>query len=416
MFQRTGLAAYKASLDNTIALCNLLNNPHNHFQSIHIAGSNGKGSVSHMLASVLQVKGLNTGLYTSPHFKDFRERIKINGKNIPRSYVIDFVEKNKNAFEKIQPSFFEMTFGLAIQFFADQKVDIAIFETGMGGRLDSTNVINPLLTVITNISFDHTKFLGNTLEKIASEKAGIIKTNTPVIIGESQDEIEHIFENTAEIHNAEILFADKRYHITNKNTTGSQHAKLIMNINRNERLFLPNLRCPLLGNYQYKNIITVMQIVESLMRLGYDIRKPHITKGLNDVIKNTGILGRWQVLSRSPLTICDVGHNQEGIKHVFQQIKETSFNQLHVVFGMVADKESEPVLNLLPRKARYYWCKANIPRGLDAETLKDKAKNLNLTGNTFSSVIDAYKNALFNANKDDLVFIGGSIFIVAEVL
>ncbi len=416
MFQRIGQAAYKANLNNTLALCEILGNPQNSFKSIHIAGTNGKGSTSHLLASILQTKGLKVGLYTSPHLKDFRERIKINGKNISRRYVIDFVKKYKKALESIEPSFFEMTFGMAIKYFSEEKIDIAIMETGMGGRLDSTNVIYPILSVITNIGMDHSKFLGNTKEKIAVEKAGIIKQNTPVIIGETQENIDTIFENIAEINGSEIFFADQKYSAANITFTGKENAKLILDIYRNNKLFFKNLRCPLLGNYQAKNIVTVFQVVELLKRKGYDIRKNNLKKAINDVIKTTGITGRWQVISKDPRTICDIGHNVDGIAEIVNQLNKTHFDKLHFVLGMVDDKEISNVLFLLPKKAVYYFCKADVPRGLSTKVLAEKAKSAGLSGEAYTSVNEALKAAQKAAKEKDLVFVGGSTFVVAEVV
>ncbi len=416
MFQRVGPAAYKADLKNTLALDKLLNHPHQHFQSIHIAGTNGKGSVSHLIASVLQAKGLKAALYTSPHLKDFRERIKVNGKNVTRNYVTSFVEQYQTEFNKIKPSFFEMTFSMAMQYFAEQKVDIAVIETGMGGRLDSTNIVHPILTIITNIGYDHTQFLGNTLQQIASEKAGIIKPNIPLVLGESQTITDSVFEETAEINHSPMYFADQRYKAINIQHSGSANAKLLMDIIRNERVYIKKLRCPLLGYYQTKNIVTSLSALELLVKAGYDIRKIHITKGINDVIKNTGIQGRWQVIQQEPLCICDVAHNKDGIKEVVGQLEKLSYSKLHVVLGSVFDKESDEVLKLLPKTAVYYFCRANVPRGMQAKALKEKANVYGLIGDAYPDVQTAYEKAQENAGKNDLVFVGGSTFVVAEIL
>lgn len=416
MFQRIGVAAYKNNLDNTIALCNLLKNPQNNFKSIHIAGTNGKGSTSHLIASILQTKGLKIGLYTSPHLKDFRERIRINGKKIPKKFVTSFVNEYKNDFEKINPSFFEMTFGMAIKYFADEKIDLAIMETGMGGRLDSTNIINPVVSVITNISFDHTQFLGNTLEKIAIEKAGIIKPCTPVIIGETQNNLKHIFINKAEKQNAPIYFADSYFKALNIKYTNNRISKLCMDIFSNNKLYLKNLNSSLTGLYQYKNIITSLQIIKILNKTAYNINKTQIKKGIGNVVKQTGISGRWQIISNSPLTICDTAHNADGIKEVVNQIKTIPYKNLHFVLGMVNDKNINNILRLLPQSATYYFCKADIPRGLDQGVLAEKANIADLKGEIYPSVNNALANARNNAGKNDLVFIGGSSFVVAEVL
>ena len=415
VFQRIGAAAYKADLNNTIELCNLLDNPQKDFKSVHIAGTNGKGSVSHFIASVLQSKGLRVGLYTSPHLKDFRERIRINGKFISKSYVTDFVKKYKQSFDEIGLSFFEMTVGLAFKYFSDEKVDIAIIEAGLGGRLDSTNIINPELSIITNISFDHTALLGNTLRLIAGEKAGIIKPNTAVVVGETQEEIKDVFTNRANELNADIYFADSEFQVLSSKTHASK-SQMILDVYKNGKLYIEGLSSPLRGNYQKKNIITVIQALEILSKAGYDIRENEIKNGIEGVIKNTGLMGRWQTLSKSPLTICDVGHNEAGIKEIINQINNTAHNKLHFVFGMVNDKESDSILKLMPKDAEYYFCKADIPRGLDTNILFEKATNYGLKGKTYSSVKEALEKAKECAEKDDLIFIGGSTFIVAEII
>jgi dihydrofolate synthase / folylpolyglutamate synthase len=416
MFQRIGAAAYKADLNNTIAICNLLNNPENKFRSIHIAGTNGKGSTSHMLASVLQSAGLKVGLYTSPHLKDFRERIKINGKMIPEQNVIDFVEQYKTDFEKIQPSFFEMTVGLAFDYFAQEKVDIAVVEVGLGGRLDSTNVITPLVSVITNISFDHTALLGNTLEKIAVEKAGIIKDKVPVVIGETQTETANVFIEKAKQHHSKIVFADQVYSAKNIQQVKKETLYLSMDIEKKDQLFFENLEIELLGFYQKKNVATVLAAIDELNKKGLSLSESDIRTGIKNVIKNTGLLGRWQVLSQAPLTIADTGHNEAGIKEVMNQISNTPHKQLHFVLGMVNDKDISTVLSLLPKEAQYYFCKAKIPRALEATELANQAEVLGLRGSVYNSVNEALIAAKTNADANDLVFIGGSTFTVAEVV
>ena len=410
MFQRIGSAAYKANLDNTWAICNLLNNPQNHFKSIHIAGTNGKGSTSHMLAAAFQEAGYKTGLYTSPHLKDFRERIKINGKMVSRNYVTNFMEQYQHDFNRIQPSFFEMTVGLAFQYFADKNVDIAIIETGLGGRLDSTNVINPLMSIITNISMDHMALLGNTLPLIAAEKAGIIKSNTPIIIGETQAKIKSIFVQKAKENKAQIYFADKQFVVSKHKQSG------YLQVTHAHEIFFEKLNPQLKGIYQSKNIATVLQAIKLSNSLGYKITKTHAKSAIQKVVDTTGLLGRWQILHQKPLCIADTGHNEAGIKMVLQQIKQTPHQQLHFVLGMVNDKDISKILSLLPKNANYYFCKANIPRGLDANELSMLASKYRLKGSIYKSIKSAFNKAKKTASKNDLVFVGGSTFTVAEVV
>lgn len=414
MFQRIGSAAYKDNLDNTIAICKLLNNPENKFKSIHVAGTNGKGSTSHMLASILQSAGYRVGLYTSPHLKDFRERIKINGELIPESYVIDFVSTYKNDFEKIQPSFFEMTVGLAFDYFANSNIDIAVVEVGLGGRLDSTNVITPELSIITNISFDHTALLGNTLEKIAIEKAGIIKKGIPVVIGETHPETKTTFETKAK--DSSITFADQLFVAKNSHQISNTRFFLEMDILKNKAIYLEKLQSELLGQYQQKNIPTVLTAIELLTKKGFSITEQHIRNGIKSVVQQTGLLGRWQILSTTPLTIADTGHNEAGIKEVLSQIQLTPHQQLHFVIGMVNDKDISTILNMLPKNAIYYFCKAAIPRALPANELAEQANSIGLVGKTYSSVKEALTVAQKTAKQNDLVFVGGSTFTVAEVV
>ena len=413
MYQRIGKAAYKADLNTSIQLLDYLDNPEKKFISIHIAGTNGKGSVSHMIASVLQTAGLKTGLYTSPHLKDFRERIRINGKVINKNYVVDFIELNKAAFEKLKLSFFEMTVGMAFQYFFENKIDIAVIETGMGGRLDSTNLINPELSIITNIGLDHTQFLGETIEKIAVEKAGIIKKNTPVIIGETQNQIRNIFIEKAKLENSQILFADQNFEaelIDNKNIYYN-----IFNIKKNGKLFLKNIKLPLKGDYQSKNLITSVQAL-NILADKFGIKNEHIFEGIFKTVENTALMGRWQILKQNPITICDTGHNIDGIKYIVNQISNFHFSKLHFVIGVVNDKNIDKILKILPKEAIYYFCKAKIPRGLNAQILKEKAKIFNLDGKAYNSVTTAYQSAVRSAKKTDMIFIGGSTFIVAEVV
>ncbi|NVO01750.1 MAG: bifunctional folylpolyglutamate synthase/dihydrofolate synthase [Bacteroidetes bacterium] len=415
MFHRVGAVAYKADLKNTIKLCKLLKNPQNKFKSIHIAGTNGKGSTSHLLASVLQEAGYKVGLYTSPHLKDFRERIRINGEMIPKYFVKSFIEKYKTDFEEIGLSFFEMTVGLAFQHFANNNIDIAVIETGLGGRLDSTNIINPEISIITNISSDHKNLLGDTLEKIAFEKAGIIKSKTPVIIGESQKGIKEVFIEKAKLLEAPIFFADKDLKIENWKLIRDA-AFVSFDVFEKNNLIYNKLHSPLIGNCQKKNILTVLKSIELLQTKKWKIDNKSISNGISRVVKNTQLLGRWQILGKNPLIICDTGHNEDGIKQILEQIKETPHQKLHFVLGMVNDKDIETILSLLPKTATYYFCKANIPRGLPAEELSIRAEIKGLYGNNFESVTKALESAKKKAHPDDLIFVGGSTFIVAEVV
>jgi dihydrofolate synthase / folylpolyglutamate synthase len=414
MFHRIGAAAYKADLVNTIALCNLLNNPEKSFKSIHIAGTNGKGSTSHLIASVLQTAGYKTGLFTSPHLKDFRERIKINGKKVPKSYITSFVSQNRKKFRQIQPSFFEYTAVMAFQYFKDEKVDVAVIETGMGGRLDSTNVITPLVNVITNISYDHMAYLGNTLEKIAGEKAGIIKTGVPMVIGETQKETEQVFSRKAEEMKAPIVFADQNLILRRSEIRRGKFIISSLDEVTAQGDGVP-MSCPLKGIYQDKNLLTAYQTLK-IEGLSLKINEKDIQKGFRNVIRLTGLQGRWQMLKRKPKVICDVAHNEAGISYIIEQLKVEEFKVLHWVLGMVNDKDAESILILLPKEAIYYFCKANIPRGLDAVELLQKAMSFGLHGDVYPSVKDAYQSALDAAGENDLVFICGSTFVVAEVL
>lgn len=416
MFHRVGPAAYKPDLSNTIKICNALNNPENKFRSVHIAGTNGKGSASHLLAAVLQEAGYKTGLYTSPHLKDFRERIRINGKMIPKPRVVKFVADHKKLFEKVQPSFFEWTVGLAFDYFAKEKVDVAVIETGLGGRLDSTNVITPLVSVITNISLDHTNLLGKTLKKIAVEKAGIIKPGIPVVIGETQEEVKAVFEKKAKKEKAPLRFADDEFQGSLFHQTKTLPLLLTGTIKAGKNTLHKNLRCGLPGLYQQKNIITVLSTIDSLRESGFIIPDKAIRNGLKNVIALTGLQGRWQVISKNPLTIVDTGHNEAGIAEVVAQLKKMPHKKLHIVFGVVGDKDPSRVLALLPKKASYYFCRANLPRSMDVAELAQKAGKAGLKGNIFPSVKKALKSAQDAASRGDLVFVGGSTFVIAEVI
>jgi dihydrofolate synthase/folylpolyglutamate synthase len=416
MFHRVGAAAYKADLSNTITICKALGNPENKFRSVHIAGTNGKGSTSHLIAAVLQKSGYKTGLYTSPHLKDFRERIRINGKMIPKERVVKFVEQHKKLFEKVQPSFFEWTVALAFDYFAKEKVDIAIVETGLGGRLDSTNVITPVVSVITNISFDHMNLLGNTLKKIATEKAGIIKKNIPVVIGETQEEIKSIFEKKAKKEKSPLRFADDEFQLKKIRHTKTIPPILIADVFAGKNLVLKNFRCALSGFYQRKNSATVLSTIDVLRENDFFIPEKSIRQGFENVSKLTGLQGRWQVISKKPLTIVDTGHNEGGIIEIVNQLKKTPHKKLHIVFGMVNDKDPGIVLKHLPKKAIYYFCKAKLPRALDEKELAAKAERFKLKGNSYPSVSQALKAARAQTRRGDLIFVGGSTFVVAEVI
>ncbi|WP_223817973.1 bifunctional folylpolyglutamate synthase/dihydrofolate synthase [Mucilaginibacter rubeus] len=421
MFTRDGASAFKKDLTNTLELCRRLDNPQHKFKSVHVGGTNGKGSTSHMLAAILQTAGYKTGLYTSPHLKDFRERIRVNGQMISEQTVIDFVEDHKADFEEIAPSFFEMTVALAFDVFAKEKVDIAIIEVGLGGRLDSTNVISPLLSVITNIGWDHMNMLGNTLPLIAGEKAGIIKPGIPIVIGEKQEEVAKIFTDKAGETNSKIRFASEQW-ITEKVKGEKQKEKgnaelLELHIqSKNSELKTYDLALDLPGTYQLKNIKTVLSAIDELREQGFTIADDDIQTALKQVKTLTGLHGRWETLSHDPLTICDTGHNPDGIEEVMKNIASVNYNRLHMVIGMVNDKDTGKVLPMFPKDATYYFCKPDIPRGLDAETMKIQALAHGLTGEAYPSVKEALLSAQKNAGSDDLVFVGGSTFVVAEVV
>lgn len=389
MFQRQGSTAFKKDLTNIKAFCTVLQEPQNSFPSVHVAGTNGKGSTSHMIASVLQAAGYKVGLYTSPHLKDFRERIRVNGQPIDESTVIDFIEEHQSFLEHQQLSFFELTVGMAFEYFSSQEVDIAVIEVGLGGRLDSTNIIKPLVSVITNIGLDHTQFLGETLKEIAFEKGGIIKRETPVVIGEFQDEVIEVFQDLAKAVNAPLFIAE---HLINE-----------------------DFETDLLGVYQLKNMKTAVQCLFLLEQMGFEISREQIKDGLKNVSRNTGLKGRWQVIGESPKVICDTAHNREGLSIVMTQLQRESFNSLHMVLGVVNDKDLSLILSLFPKNASYYFCKPDIPRGLSAELLKEEAFKYGLYGDIFESVGAAYENALQKASSDDLIFVGGSTFVVAEL-
>lgn len=387
MYQRQGKTAFKKDLTNILAFSKVLEFPENKFKTIHVGGTNGKGSTSHMIASILQEAGYKVGLYTSPHLKNFTERIRVNGNEISKDFVVDFIEKNNSFLEKQQLSFFEMTVGMAFDYFATEKVDIAIIEVGLGGRLDSTNIITPEVSVITNIGLDHTQFLGETLPEIAFEKAGIIKSNVPVVIGERQKEVSTIFIDKVKELNADIFFASDS---------------------------TQNFNTDLLGDYQKKNVKTAVTVIHKLK--GFNVEKNQIEKGLLNVVKNTNLKGRWQILQNSPKVICDTAHNKEGLTLTMNQLKNEVYDNLHIVLGVVSDKKLEDVLGLFPKNARYYFCSPNIPRALKVDELEKKSKEFQLFGEKYNSVNEAYKSAKENSKKKDIIYIGGSTFVVAEVL
>lgn len=412
MFSKLGSKAYKADLSNTILLCNKLHNPQLQFPTVHVAGTNGKGSVSHTLAAILQTAGYKTGLYTSPHLKDFRERIKINGVMCSKDFVVQFTNTMNNFIEQHHPSFFEITVAMAFEYFAQEKVDIAIIETGLGGRLDSTNIITPQLSVITNISLDHIQILGETLEQIAYEKAGIIKQNTPVVIGETLPETKNVFEQKANAVNAPIVFAEQENRVIN---FFYNHELLAIEIENNFNKQRTKYNLDLTGIYQTKNIITVLSAVHQLQKIGWKINEELLHQALQNVKKITGLQGRWQLLQSNPTIIADVAHNEAGIKQVLHQLKNISYKHLHIVIGMVKDKDVNKVLDLLPQQATYYFTQAQIPRALPVQELQKLANTKNLMGNNFENVnraIDAAKNS---AQKNDLILVIGSVFLIGEI-
>ena len=408
MFQRVGSVAFKKDLTNTLKLCKALGDPQHKFKSIHIAGTNGKGSASHILASVLQASGYKTGLYTSPHLKEFTERIKINGKEVSPQFVLEFVNRIKPLIEEIRPSFFEITVAMAFDYFALNKVDIAVVEVGLGGRLDSTNVITPLVSVITNISWDHKELLGNSLTEIASEKAGIIKERVPVVISERQQEVQEVFINKAKLEEAEIFFASDEYAVDIKPEVHE------INIFKEKIIFLKDVKFPLRGYYQKKNVPGVLKTVD-LLHAHFPVSASQLKKGLEQVVTNTNLKGRWQIIKLNPTVVCDTAHNFSGIQEVMQQLLSMPFNNLHIIWGMVKDKDINQILVLLPKHATYYFCQAKIPRALDAHLLREQAEKYGLHGIAIQDVNEAKKTALTKALKDDLIFIGGSTFVVAEI-
>ena len=420
LFSRIGPAAIKADLHNTIAICDFLGNPQNKFKTIHIAGTNGKGSTSHMLASILQEAGYKTGLYTSPHLYDFRERIKVNGIMCSETFVTSFTNKMKPFIEKVEPSFFEITVGMAFEYFADENVDIAIIETGLGGRLDSTNIINPILSIISNIGMDHMALLGNTLPEIAYEKAGIIKQATPIVISEVIPETKNIFEQKANSLNAPIYYAEDYIQFksfqNNWQTSLFEFNQPLIHL-LDAPLFPKSftVECDLPGKYQYKNLKGVLVAMQILATMGWQLSASKILKGLLHVGKNTGLMGRWECIQTTPRIILDVAHNEHGIKALLEQLESLHYAQLHIITGMVKDKDVNAVLNLLPKKAKYYFTQSHIPRALPVSELAAKGNAFDLNGSQFENVNIALQSANKNATANDLILVIGSVFLVAEV-
>lgn len=411
MFSKVGSAAYKPDLSNTLALCATLDNPHRKIKTIHIAGTNGKGSVSHMLAAILQTAGYKTGLYTSPHLKDFRERIKIDGQMVSKDFVVDFTENIQPQIIALAPSFFELTVAMAMDYFAAEQVDIAVIETGLGGRLDSTNIITPELSIITNIGWDHMNILGDTLPKIAAEKAGIIKFGIPVVIGEIQPETTEVFDQTAKANKAPIYFAPTFYNI---HQTEWKHNNLHCTVSNNKHQ-KTNYELELSGIYQTKNLLTVLQSIDVLQDKGWDINVTHIHRGLAHTKKLTGLHGRWEIIHRQPMVVLDVAHNVNGMEQLLLQIAHTPHKNLHLIVGMVKDKDVDKVLSLLPTTANYYFTQASIPRAMPAIELMERSAVYSLQGTHFESVNFCLFSAMQKASKDDLIIVCGSIFLVGEV-
>lgn len=413
MFQRVGSVAFKKDLGNTKALCKTLGNPEKRFKSIHIAGTNGKGSVSHMLAAVLQSAGYKTGLYTSPHLRDFRERIRINGELIAEQEVVQFTEKMRLVIAEVSPSFFELTVAMAFDHFAQNEVDIAVIETGLGGRLDSTNVITPILSVITNIGWDHMDLLGDTLPMIAAEKAGIIKPDVPIVVGELQEEVAAVFEQHANERRSLLKFASKSWEVRK---SGESNGQQFFDVYKNGKPKFGDLATDQLGIYQARNLVTLLAAMEQLQAQGWDLEEDSLRKGMASVGELTGFKGRWSIMQQDPLVVADTAHNEPGIKLLLQQIDQTPHDKLHMVISMVKDKDIDKVLSLLPKNAIYYFSKAGIPRGMEAELLREKASQHGLQGVGYSSLKEAYNEAVAKAGKKDLVLVGGSTFTVAELI
>ena len=412
MFSRIGASAIKKDLTNTKILCEKLGHPESGFKTIHVAGTNGKGSTSHMLASIFQTAGYKTGLYTSPHLHDFRERIRINGEMVREDFVVDFTEKVTPLIDEIEPSFFEITVVMAFEYFAEEEIDIAIIETGLGGRLDSTNVIVPELSVITNIGWDHMNILGDSLAKIASEKAGIIKKGIPVVIGETQSETKNVFIEKASDMNAPIVFADQQRFVNGwTNNRGFLTAEIADHHHQDHQKYDLDLT----GIYQLKNLVTVLEVVSQMQKRGWTIVSEDVKTALQNVMRLTGLHGRWEVIHHKPMVVLDVGHNEDGMKQIMNQVTLTDHHHLHIIIGMVKDKEVDKVLKLLPQNAKYYYTHADIPRALDAERLKDKAIQNGLEGEIYPDVNTALQDAIIASTPDDLILVCGSVFLVGEV-
>jgi len=412
MYQRVGKSAFKKNLDNIISFCEHLDNPQNKFKSIHVAGTNGKGSSAHMLASVMQAAGYHTGLYTSPHYKDFSERIRIDGATISQEFVIDFVETHKSFIEKLSPSFFELTVAMAFDYFARNDVDIAIIEVGLGGRLDSTNVIKPLVSLITNISLEHTDMLGNSIEQIAFEKGGIIKPGVPVVISEMDDKSMPVFQELANKRSVDLFVAEEEFNCKNLR---AEPGKMIFDFYRHNQLLWQDIATDLCGNYQAKNISGVIKVLDLLPEHTFPLSENDFRKGLSQVKWNTGFKGRWQLLQQNPLVYCDAAHNENGVTELMENVTAINYNQLFIIWGMVKGKDTKSILSQLPKSAKYYFCSANIPRMLNTKELSENALKFGLTGKKMSNVNVALDDALGKASENDLILIAGSNFIVAEI-
>ena len=414
MYQRIGKAAYKADLETTLKLDAYFGHPHRKFQSIHVAGTNGKGSVTHMLASVLQKAGYKVGLYTSPHLKDFRERVRVNGACITPRAVIDFVEGHRAFFEEVKPSFFEMTVAMAFDYFAKTEVEIAVLETGMGGRLDSTNIVDPEITVITNIGLDHKEFLGSTLEEIAGEKAGIIKAGVPVVIGEKNRITRKVFEERARMLEAPLYFANDYFQIPCSMVV--PEGRQYFDVRRGRRVVFPELWSDQLSHTQRSNLPVVLEVLELMRIQGWSVSETAIYEGLSSIKETTGFRGRWEIISRNPMVVFDTGHNISGIRRVLEQVESTRFSKLHFVYGCVNDKEVDQILRILPKEARYYFTQASIPRAMEVKLLAAKAAFYDLKGTIHVTVSEAIQAAKKSAAKEDLILVGGSTFVVADGL
>ena len=413
MFSRMGSAAIRSNLTNTLTICERLGQPQKDFRSIHIAGTNGKGSCSHMLAAILQSCGYKTGLYTSPHLKDFRERIKIDGEMVSKEFIIDFTERMTPLIEEINPSFFEITVGMAFEYFAKNNVDVAVIETGLGGRLDSTNVIVPELSIITNIGMDHMNILGDTPELIAYEKAGIIKKHVPVVIGESSEPADDVFMSVASERSAPVAFADKRYYAADWQHVNGYLVTDVVDTHDQSRL---TYKLDLPGYYQLKNLVTISETVHQLRAKNFDLPAENVVKALKHVKKLTGLHGRWETIHHNPTVVLDVAHNEDGMRQLVNQVELSDYRHLHIIIGMVKDKEIDKVLQLMPKEASYYFTRAQIPRALPEDVLLQKANNAGLEGQSYADVNTALKDALSRSTRDDLILVCGSVFVVGEVI